>query len=142
MSAGLMSCVRENSPPLECPPVASAASSDGHGISHSSSGGGGPPGTMAMAGPGHGSMMLDPNDMPITITTPEHLQHLQHHHQHHQQGKAVLFDFGVFSFNLLKSFRQLASTSHGFLLVLCSSKEGRPYHHHHCRHQSFQRVGN
>ncbi|KAL1381421.1 hypothetical protein pipiens_013471 [Culex pipiens pipiens] len=78
MSAGLMSCVRENSPPLECPP---AASSDG--ISHSSGGGGGPPGTMA--GPGHGSMMLDPNDMPITITTPEHLQHLQHHHQHHQQ---------------------------------------------------------
>ncbi|XP_055631897.1 bromodomain-containing protein DDB_G0280777 isoform X2 [Toxorhynchites rutilus septentrionalis] len=54
MSAGLMSCVRENSPPLESPPATSGAtSSSNHSI-------------------GGNNQMLDSNDMPITITTPEH----------------------------------------------------------------------
>ncbi|XP_058462735.1 putative uncharacterized protein DDB_G0277255 [Malaya genurostris] len=60
MSAGLMSCVRENSPPLEGSPAA-VGNNGGqligiHNITNNS-----------------GSQFLDPNDMPITITTPEHL---------------------------------------------------------------------
>uniref|UniRef100_A0A8D8CVD2 (northern house mosquito) hypothetical protein n=1 Tax=Culex pipiens TaxID=7175 RepID=A0A8D8CVD2_CULPI len=142
MSAGLMSCVRENSPPLECPP---AASSDG--ISHSSGGGGGPPGTMA--GPGHGSMMLDPNDMPITITTPEHLQHLQHHHQHHQQVPAGQQQPGDTSTTRRKRFHPLRNLRRIFRRRTVSSADataprqllaakGNNLHHHQHPHHHLQ----
>ncbi|XP_053689417.1 probable serine/threonine-protein kinase DDB_G0282963 [Sabethes cyaneus] len=63
MSAGLMSCVRENSPPLEGPPVAVGTNGPGSG--------------QIIGGSQHitcsSNQLLDPNDIPITITTPEHL---------------------------------------------------------------------
>ncbi|XP_062559355.1 bromodomain-containing protein DDB_G0280777 isoform X2 [Armigeres subalbatus] len=73
MSAGLMSCVRENSPPLESPPTtpgtgANSSSSTNHNSSGHVTG--------SHIGTSSGGA-LDPNDIPITITTPEH---------HHQAG--------------------------------------------------------
>ncbi|XP_055529306.1 probable WRKY transcription factor protein 1 [Wyeomyia smithii] len=65
MSAGLMSCVRENSPPLEGPTIGAGT--------YGTSGGG-----QIIGGSQHitcsSNQLLDPNDIPITITTPEHLQ--------------------------------------------------------------------
>ncbi|XP_065085982.1 bromodomain-containing protein DDB_G0280777 isoform X2 [Ochlerotatus camptorhynchus] len=69
MSAGLMSCVRENSPPLESP-----SATPGTGASGSSNSG---HTTGSHIGTSATSNILDPNDIPITITTPEH---------HHQAG--------------------------------------------------------
>ncbi|XP_062716959.1 putative mediator of RNA polymerase II transcription subunit 24 isoform X3 [Aedes albopictus] len=73
MSAGLMSCVRENSPPLESPPATPGTGAN-NSSSNSNSGHATAGSHIGIACTAGGSI-LDPNDIPITITTPEH------HHQ-------------------------------------------------------------
>lgn len=94
MSAGLMSCVRENSPPLEAPPVGAGTN--------------GPGGGQIIAGSQHitcsSNQLLDPNDIPITITTPEHLH----------QGKCLITNEKKIAQNLMASFIAIHLTEMGF----------------------------
>lgn len=79
MSAGLMSCVRENSPPLESPSATPGTGASGNNNSGHITG--------SHIGTSATSNILDPNDIPITITTPEH----------HHQGRFM------FRFNLMQT---------------------------------------
>lgn len=82
MSAGLMSCVRENSPPLESPPATPGTGAN-NSSSNSNSGHATAGSHIGIACTAGGSI-LDPNDIPITITTPEH----------HHQGRCCWGDWG------------------------------------------------